>query len=90
MEVSKATNQLPKTGVLNRVTGTGDARDEAPRRGDLLRLGVSPPGGQHLMSAFYVDARDHVRPSLLSKRSSYSVPAPSREEWQACVRAVSS
>ena len=31
VEVSKAPNRFPKTGVLNRVTGTGDARDEAPR-----------------------------------------------------------
>ena len=32
VEVSKAPNRFPKTGVLNRVTGTGCARDEAPRR----------------------------------------------------------
>ena len=32
VEVSKAPNRFPETGVLNRVTGSGGARDEAPRR----------------------------------------------------------
>ena len=40
-EGSNSPNRFPKTGVLNRVTGTGGARDEVATRGDLLSLGVS-------------------------------------------------
>ena len=55
MEVSKAPNRFPKTGVLNRVTGTGGARDAT--RGDLLSLGVTPPEDNSWRSMFNLGDR---------------------------------